>query len=349
MLIGIDANPATRSQKTGTEWYTVRLVDALKEVILLSGDELKLYSRETLKWPFKRLWTQVRLSWEMLRRPPDVLFVPAHAVPRIHPKKTVTTIHDVGWRRYPQLYEGKARRYLESTTKFAVKHCAKILTPSEFTKQELITLYHASPEKIVVTPLAPGHHRITLSVIQANIPRHFFLTVSRMEAKKNITTLIRAFEMFKERRGIGDPFQLMLVGTPGFGYEQIRSLIARSPARESIRELGFIEDQDLAALMARATIYVYPSWYEGLGISALEAMAAGVPLIASDIPALHEAAGDAAVYFDPNSAESLAHAMTQLVEDIDRREQMKQQGLERVKELSWEKTAEMTLEVLQLA
>ncbi|MEK7105309.1 MAG: glycosyltransferase family 1 protein [Patescibacteria group bacterium] len=349
---GIDVCPATRRQKTGTEWYTVHLVAAMQQQ-LKDGEKILLYSPETLRWPFKRLWTQGRLAFEMLRRPPDVLFVPSHVVPWVHPKKTVTTIHDIGFVRRPDLYDAKSRHYLETTTKFAVKHCAKLLTPSEFTKQEVVDVYHVDPEKIIVTPLAPGQIA-TIDPVEINRVRakyqltsSTFLTVSRMESKKNIAALIRGFEIFKERRGIGDPFQLVLVGKPGFGYEKIKPLIERSPAKEAIRELGWVSEEDITALVAGAFAYVYPSWYEGLGISALEALAAGAPVIASDIPALHEAAGDAALYFNPSDPRELAREMTKLVEEGTTREALVSHGRSRALELSWDKTAAATWEVLR--
>ncbi len=340
---GIEVNPASREQKTGTEWYTVKLVEAMQKQVR-PGDEVRLYSRENLKWPFKRLWTQLRLSWEMLRRPPDVLFVPAHAVPRVHPKKTVTTVHDLGFKRFPHLYESKARRYLEATTKFAVKKCARIITPSEFTKHELVELYHADPDKIVVTPLAPIMSPLTTNQLPLS---HTFLTMSRIESKKNIAALIRAFEIFKERRGVGDPFELYLAGKPGFGYGAIKQLIDRSPARASIKELGFVTDEQARNLFASAYAYVYPSWYEGFGISAVDAMQFGTPIIASNIPALHEAAGEAAVYFDPNSPQELARHMSELADNPTLRNELAQKSLVQVAQFSWEKTAEQTWGVLR--
>ncbi len=366
---GIDVSPAGRSQKTGTEWYTARLVEAMQKQVKID-EKLLLYSpflpsapllfkegsgvveNHVLRWLFKRLWTQGRLAFEMLRRPPDVLFVPSHVVPWIHPKKTVTTIHDIGFKRRPDLYEPKARRYLDATTKFAIKQCVKLLTPSVFTKQELIDVYHVDPERIVVTPLAPANTGTTPGDVSETLRKHqlsasYFLTVSRMESKKNIATLIRGFEIFKERRGVGDPFQLVLVGKPGFGYSAIKTLIDRSPVKHAIRELGWIHNEDVASLMSGAFAYVYPSWYEGLGISALEALAAGVPVIASDIPALHEAAGDAALYFNPADPRALANHMTRLVEEGTTRERLIMNARAHITEFSWDKTAALTWEVLR--
>src|SRR3989338_4619433 len=152
MIIGIDANPANREQRTGTEWYAFNLIQALKKQPLETDERVVLYSAEPLRddlkqlpanwesrvlhWPFKRFWTQGRFSFEMLHRPVDVLFVPAHVIPRIHPhskkkqRATVTTIHDLAFRRLPGLYEPKKRRYLNWSTRFAARHAAALLVPS---------------------------------------------------------------------------------------------------------------------------------------------------------------------------------------------------------------------------
>lgn len=351
---GIDVNPGTRKEKTGTEWYTVNLVAAMQKQ-LAPGDQILLYSTETLTWPFNRLWTQVRLSWEMLRRPPNVLFVPAHVVPPIHPKKTMTTVHDLGFKRYPQLYESKARHYLDLSTKMAVKACAKLIVPSEFTKQELIDLYHVAPEKIVVTPLAADTARfgsvtdeaIDAARVKYRLPPQTFLSVSRVEAKKNLATVVRAFEIFKQARGIGDPFQLALAGKPGFGHEAIETMIQRSPVRDSIHLLGFVPDEDIPALMAGAYTYLSPSWYEGFGISALEALTAGTALVASSIPPLREVAADAALYIDPQQPEQWAEAMTRLANDGAMRADLIAKGKAQAAKFSWDKTAAATWAALR--
>ena len=377
MQIGIDANPANREQRTGTEWYAFNLIQALKKQLLEVDERVILYSAQPLRddlkelpanwesrvlhWPFKRFWTQGRFSWEMLRRPVDVLFVPAHAIPRIHPhskkkqRATVTTIHDLAFRRLPGLYEPKKRRYLNWSTRFATRHAAALLVPSEATKQDVMEFYRVPTNRIAVTPLAPDHARFD-RVTEGDVERvrkayqlspSYFLTVSRLEEKKNIVNLIRAFELFKSRRGVGDPFELVLVGKPGHGYEKIKSFLNASSAKGQIKELGWVKEEEVPALMKGAFTYVYPSWYEGFGISAVEAMAAGTALIASDLPVMHEVAGDAAWYARPNEPEAFASLFARLVDEPTSREQMVAAGKMRVKDFQWEETARKTLEVLR--
>ena len=164
---------------------------------------------QILKWPLNRGWMAFRMSWEMLRRRPSVLFVPSQSLPPLTKGRSggvLTTIHDVAFARRPDLYDPAVRRRLKRVTKRAIKKASRILVPSEATKQDLVDLYRVAADRIVVTPGAvntkvfhvypPEDARATLQ--QHRLGTNFFLTVGRLE-RKNLTTLIRAFELF--RRG----------------------------------------------------------------------------------------------------------------------------------------------------
>jgi len=171
--------------------------------------------------------------------------------------------------------------------------------------------------------------------------------VGRLEKKKNVTNLIRAFELFKARRGLGDPFELVFVGEPGYGYNEMKKYFDLSPHKAQIRQLGYLPDEEVAPLMSQAIAYLFPSWYEGFGIPNLEAMAAGTCLISSDIPAYREVVGDAGLLVPPGEPEAWAHALERIVKDGTLRTELIAKGAERVKQFSWQKTAEQTWEVLR--
>lgn len=371
VVYGVDAHSANKQKRTGVEQYSRYLIQAMKPHALREDERVVLYSFKKLddelgalpkqwhgsllKWKIKRGWMSIRFSWEMLQRAPRVLFVPGQALPKICPKATVTTIHDVAFKRRPDLYEPKLRRRLERVTKRSVKKAAKILTPSEATKNDLVELYKVNKDRIHVTPLAVDTHTFHPYTPQEAQPAmqkyrmspHFFLTVGRLEKKKNITTLIRAFEIFKRRRGVGDPYELVLIGEPGYGYDRIKTFIERSSYKDQIRQLGYVEDQEMALLMSQASAYVFPSWYEGFGIPNLEAMAVETPLITSDIPVHREVVGEAGILVSPKESEDWAGAFERLVQNASLQETLKQKGKERVAMYSWEKTAEETWKVLQ--
>lgn len=370
VVYGIDASSANKQKRTGVENYACELIQALKLQPLKQQERVVLYSpiklddelgnlpagwsSLILKWPLKRGWMSCRVSWEMFRRRPTILFVPGQALPRFL-RTTLATIHDVAFARRPDLYEPAVRRRLKCVTKRAIKKATRILVPSEATKQDLVDLYHVASDHVVAIPEAVNtkmFHPYSKEAARATLQQHrlgtnFFLTVGRLEKKKNLTTLIRAFELFKARRGVGDPFELLLIGEPGFGYDEIKKYIDLSPTKEQIRVLGYLPDSEVAPLMSAATAYVFPSWYEGFGIPNLEAMAAGATLITSDIPAHQEVVGDAGLLVSPGEPEAWAHAMERVVKDGSLRAELVEKGKQRVSAFSWDKTAIMTLDTLR--
>jgi glycosyltransferase involved in cell wall biosynthesis len=267
----------------------------------------------------------------------------------------VTTIHDIAFRRIGNLYDPAVRRRIARVTKRSIKHASHLLTVSAFTREEVHDVYHVKEEKMTVTPLSADtsvYRRMDTQTIESVLRKYrlghnFFLFVGRLEKKKNVATLIRAFELFKRNRGIGDPFELVLAGEPGYGYDQIKTYIDRSPQRELIREIGYVADEEVAALMNTATAFCFPSWYEGFGIPNLEAMACGTVLLTSDIPVHHEVAGEAAVFISPKDPDAWAKQMERLVDDPMLMDTFIEKGTMRVSEFSWQRTAKQTWEVLR--
>jgi glycosyltransferase involved in cell wall biosynthesis len=371
MVIGIEASRANRLQKTGVEWYAYHLIQQLKALPEADAHSWLLYSNAPLMmglergpknwhevrldWPPKYLWTQVRLSWEMVRQPPEVLFVPAHVLPRHAPKRSVVTVHDVGFRRFPEAYKPIQRWYHEYTTKHIVTSGARILTVSQFCKQEIMELYGAKEEQILVTPLALDHARfrvldrtLTEPVLETfRLHEPYVAFVGRLERKKNVAFLVEAFVRYKAQRGLGDPLQLVLVGQPGAGYDELLRVIEASGSKEDIRVLGYVSEEEKAAILNRSLALVHPSLYEGFGITLLEAMACGVPVAASHVASLPEVAGEGnAIWFDPQNVDTCVHALERLVDDPAGREVLRDQGLAWVKRYDWATTARQTLMAL---
>jgi len=373
MTIGIDASRANKTYKTGTEWYSYHLIQELKK-IADPKDQFVLYSREKLRgdlgelprnwqsrvlgWPPKKLWTQARLSWEMWRRPPEALFVPAHTLPLVHPKKVVTTCHDVAFLRLPQVYNWAALKYQEFAIKSAVRHAAKIIAVSEFTKQELMEFFRISPDRIAVVHNGydsdryklTGEEEIAGVLAKYNLSRPYLLYAGRLEVKKNTPGLIQAFNILKKSSKFlvqNSPLKLVLVGQPGVGFEKVTKAIVENNLSDEVVMPGWIGKQDLPALMAGASAFVFPSFYEGFGIPVLEAMACGTPVVASGIPALREVAGEAAYLVDPYSPENIAEGISRVLTDDHLREDLKIRGLDRARGFSWARCAKETHEALK--
>jgi len=369
-ILAIDASSANKAHRSGVEWYAFHLIQAMKNRALAEGERVVLFSPTPLKGPLAELppgwesrvlkwwlpmgWMKGRVSWELLRRAPSVFFVPAQGLPAFG-KNLVATIHDVGFRHIPAMYDSKQRRVLERSTRSAAKRSRKIFAVSEFTKREIANAYRVADDRIAVTPNAVNadvykklDDATVAPVLQKHrLGRHFFLYVGRMDAKKNVKTLIRAFELFKSGRGLGDPFELVLVGSPGFKFFEIKRYVEHSPAKASIRLLGYLPDEESAALMNAATAFAFPSWYEGFGVPPLEAAACGVPLIVSDIAAHREVLGDAAIFVAPGEPESWAKALRLVALEKSVADDLRAKGSLRVAAYSWTKTADIVWDALR--
>ncbi|MFZ2190366.1 MAG: glycosyltransferase family 1 protein [Candidatus Magasanikiibacteriota bacterium] len=404
MIIGIDASRANEEKKTGVGWYAYHVIQEMKKitpenirVVLytnkpLQGELSKLpngWTEKVLHWsPFGfahgkpwRLWTQVRLSWEMLISPPDVLFIPAHVFPIIHPKKTVMTVHDIAAIKFSNSYNWFEKWYSVWSAKLALKKLWKVIVPSEFTKKELESLkvesrkgkvqvvYHGYNEDY--KKLAENDTEILQKLKKYEIKKPYLLNIGRLETKKNTQRIIEAFDKLKKNYQLptfdassGRAFtnyQLVLIGSNGYGYEKIKEAVDTSSYKNDIITPGWVENEDLPYLMNGAEVFVFPSLYEGFGIPVLEAMASGVPVVASGLngstsfghaqdksynTASQEVGGDACLYVDPDNIDEIENGILKLIQDREYRMKNIERGLERVKEFSWEKCAKETLDIL---
>jgi len=374
MLIGIDAARVNREQKTGVEFYAFFLIQEMKK---LGNEEMKklgvrfvLYSDKplqgelaqlptnwesrVLKWPPRRLWTQVRLSWEMLVHPPDILFIPAHVPPLIHPKKTVMMVHDIAAVKFPESYTWFQRLYSIWSARYAVKHLWKIIVPTQFVKEELKSEVRSQKsERIFVVPHGydPRYQKIDDQaaidsvLTRYNIRKPFILSVGRWETKKNTARIIQAFDQIS-LQPTAYSLQLVLVGKPGYGYEAVKRAYEVSPAKDRILMPGYVDPQDLACIMNAADAFVFPSLYEGFGLPVLEALACGTPVVAGKGSSLEEVGGEACVYVDPLDVDDIARGIIVVMQNLELRMQNVERGLERVKNFSWEKCAKETMDVL---
>lgn len=377
MLIGIDASRATKVYKTGTEYYSKEIILALSEIdrknryLLYSpsllGDVFpnlpKNFSTKVM--PFPRLWSQLRLSVEMLISPPDVLFLPAHTIPLIHPKKIVVTIHDLGFKYFPSLYTSFERRYHNFCLDFSVSHATKIITPSHATKKDLISFYKIDPSKIVVIyhgynqrlyyPLKSkeqskldsqiSHRTQDLLLMRSFKPYLFF--IGRIEEKKNILGLIEAYLFLRKEKGIGH--KLILAGKPGYGYDKIKKKIEglTLQLQKDIIQLGYIPEQVASEWMRHADIFVFPSFFEGFGLPCLEAMASGIPVVASNVTSLPEVIGKSGILVNPKKPFEIAAAISKIIHQPSLRKALISKGLVRSSLFSWRRSAEETLNVIE--
>lgn len=389
MHIAIDASRAAREQKTGVEHYAAQLIGQLVRYVALAANnpifnaktqahaaetKLTLYCQDKpnewlqeldsydfvtvkqLRWPLKRLWTQGRMSLEMVYERPDVLFIPASALPAILAPTTVTTVHDVGFMAFPDAYAPKERSFLEWSTRRALQRARAVITISEFSKQEIARYFgEKASNNVTVIPLGVAMERFTVPRKKAQasvrtaygVATPFILYVGRLEQKKNIAGVVKAFHTFQKQYQTGH--QLVLVGNPGYGWEAAAWYIQRHGLENDIIRPGYVSDNDLPYWYAAADALLFPSYYEGFGLPVLEAMAAGTPVVASTAGSLPEVTGKAALSAAPNDTATLAQLLHTAVTDAQTRNTLIAAGRKRASEYSWEQCAARTFAVLTQA
>ncbi len=333
MNIGINAIAAFKQPRTGVEEYTYQLIKHLTMLKQAKKHRFILYSHKKLKWPFP-MWTQIRLAAEMALNKPDVLFIPVHVLPLIHPKNSVVTIHGLEYEYCPKTYPYNHLKYLRWSTKYTLKHARKIIAVSENTKKDLIELYKGNPDKIEVVYHGFKHVRPLGSNINMD---PYILFIGRIEIRKNIHGLIKAFELLKKRYKV--PHKLVLAGPiPRSGIFDTK--------RSDLKFLGYVSEQEKLQLFQNAEMFILPSFYEGFGMPILEAQSSGCPVITSNISSMPEVAGQGALLINPKNIEEIAEMMYKIISDSQLKKDLIEKGYENIKRFSWQKCAQETLNVL---
>jgi len=376
MLIGIDASRAFVKNKTGIEEYSYQVIKHLRDYT--ENQQVVLYldprvnKKEYIdfdlpkKWKMNFLytpifWTQARLSLEMLFHPVDVLFVPAHTIPLIHPKNTIVTIHGLEYEFCPKAYSFWQRLYMRWSIKKSCQWARKVIAVSENTKRDLMKLYKVPKEKIKVIYEGinpeisniqyPISNKISNSKFQNTkyeiLDTKYFLFVGRLEERKNIRGIIEAFGVLKEKYNL--PHKLVLAGKFGYGEESIKHKVSSSKFKEEIILTGYVSDEEKWEFLKNTDVFLFPSFYEGFGLPILEAQSAGVPVVTSNISSMSEVAGEGAVLVDPKDTNAIAEAVYKLISDESYKNDIIEKGLENVKRFSWEKCAESVAQMLMVA
>jgi len=266
-------------------------------------------------------------------------------VPIFCPCKVVVTIHDVIPHVFPKFYLSNyiERLYYECMIRLSIYRSDKIITISEFSKQELIKYYQVPADKIVVIPLACSdkfrvldHESIEKVKTKYQLERPYILTIGGSEYRKNVKTVLETYD-----EEINKQYDLIVIG----GSWRGRDLANEYKDKDGIKFLTGIPDDDLVALYNGAAVFVYASIYEGFGLPLLEAMQSGTPVIAADSSCLSEVAGDAAIYFKALSVEDLKRKLELTLREEKLKKDLVSKGFLRSQLFSWEQTVIKTYEV----
>ncbi len=369
----IDVNAAALPRKSGVGYYTLGLLEALAryhgEQLEIVGHYYNFLGRQSVAAlpqhpaisykvsrliPIKlvnllrRCWLE--LPYELLtKKRSGVHFFPNYlSLPSLFKTPCICTIHDLSFIDVPETLSQKNLNDLKRFVPKSLKRATAVATVSKFTA-ERITKVFAYNKPIIVTYTPPQAARIDKTqhgdVAKLGITKQYLLFVGNLEPRKNLENLITAYSLLTPQ--LQDTYQLVLAGGKGWNSEKvIKSIAAARQYGLDIVTSGYVTDEQRNTLYAHASVFVFPSYYEGQGIPPLEAMAAGVPVIVSDIPVLKEVCQQAAMYCKPDSPQDIADSMAALLGSSQKRSQLIEAGQQRVSNFSWEAAAKTMYEAI---
>jgi glycosyltransferase involved in cell wall biosynthesis len=345
--------------ETGNETYVRGLTDGLSQMErdfdLFVYHAADAWMGDTARVHFRRIgnatpWVRltVGLARHAMRDSLDVLHV-TYTAPIWAPCPVVVTVHDISYTSHPEWFSRRDLRVLSATVPLAIRQSDRVITVSELCRQQIIDHYRVPETKVVAIPNAAGRSATALSPEEArqqiealglDPQRPYVLAVGNLQPRKN---LLRLFAAMRNVWAAGVEIDLVVAGPKHYRAEEVLAAGRASTGR--ITFTGYLTDRQLAALYANASVFAFPSLFEGFGIPALEAMSHGVPVVCSNAGALPEVCGDAALYFDPLDSDSIAAALRRAITDSELRSNLVRMGRTRESQFSWARSAEMTLSV----
>jgi len=368
MKIGIDARFYGPIGK-GLGRYTQKLIENLEITdhqneyyIFLKKENWDHYKPKNsnfkkvlANWRWYTLAEQIFMPIKINKTKIDLMHFPHFNVPMFYSGNFVVTIHDLILTQYPTqrastlgpiLYKLKHAAY-SMVIKSAVRKAKKIITVSEYTKIELVKHFKVNSEKISVTYEAVDYIEHTDGnsqdiLIKYGIKKPYLLYVGNAYPHKNLELMLKVFSEVKKAK---PDYSLVLVGKEDYFFSRLKAIAKEMDIATHVVFPGFVADQDLPIVYKQADLYVFPSLCEGFGLPALEAFSYGLPVVASNSSCLPEILGQAAYYFDPNSTDQIKQAIITLLDDQKLRQKLINVGHERIKQFSWQKMAETTLDI----
>ena len=325
--------------KTNTEKQSENFLKKLKAIVI-SNPLFKSFTREILSFTSHIFSPHYDLYWQ-----------PNYIPKKVKAKKIVTTVHDFSFYIQPEWHPKERLKYYQKNFWKKAATSDWIITGSNFTKQEIITYMGFPEEKISVIYHAVDHDLYKVydkDILQTTkekfeLNNAFFLFVGSIEPRKNLLNLLKAYHLLSD--DIKKNYPLVLVGFKGWENKEIMQEIEKE--KKHIKYLGYLTDEELAHVYNLATLFIYPSLYEGFGIPPLEAMACGTAVIASNVASIPEACGDSAEYIDPTNSNDIAEKITYMLTDNTKRNSLIQKGFEHSKYFTWDKAAKEHMNVFK--
>ncbi|MFZ1655171.1 MAG: glycosyltransferase family 1 protein [Candidatus Moraniibacteriota bacterium] len=381
MRIGIDIRSLAAGRRTGVEEYTIGLLQELFRqgrehtyvlffnawgqvgADLTWAEGFSNVSIRRFRIPNKllnlSLWYCNRPRLDRLIGGVDVFFMPNLNFAAVSREvKLIVTAHDLSFEFFPELFSWKQRLWHFAVNfRSLLRRADTIVAVSASTADDLVTRYGISAAKVQVIHsgidarfVPMDRNDLSLLAVQEryHLPYKFILYLGTIEPRKNLGALLSAFEAF-HREAVGEEmsrYELVLAGRPGWSYTELFQSIDQSPVRDKIRLIGYVEDADKPALYNLASVFVYPSFYEGFGFPPLEALACGVPVIASHSASLPEVIGEAGVLIDPYRPDEILQAFRGVLGDKQYQAKLRERALARRSDFTWERSGRAFLDLL---
>ncbi|MBN1178973.1 MAG: glycosyltransferase family 4 protein [Anaerolineae bacterium] len=362
MKIGIDARMLAY-RRGGIASYIAHLLPALAQVeagfayrVLRHRRDRTTqeagphFRRATLWTPCHHRFERWTLGIELKRLRLDLLHSPDFIPPACGARRFVITVHDLNFLYYPQFLTAESQRYYAGQIEWAVRRAAHILADSEATRQDLVRLLSVPAERVTTVHLAADPTfgradaaRLRQTLAQYDLTPGYILFVGTLEPRKNVPGLLAAYHILRDRGEVTAP--LVAVGGRGWLYEETFETVETLNLAAHVRFLHDVPNADLPALYTGAALLTTPSFYEGFGLPALEAMACGTPVVISNRGSLPEIVGGAGVEVDPEEPEAIAAGIAAVLGDPDLRARLVQAGSARAAQFTWQETARKTVEV----
>jgi len=288
---------------------------------------------------------QLKIPLALRREGVTLFHAPHYVLPPLVPCRSVVTIHDCIHLMFPQYLPNRlAFGYARASIAAAARRATRVLTVSESSKRDILRFVDAEPSKIDVIynayderfAIEPKEEDVVRVRERFQLHDEFVLYAGNVKPHKNLERLIDAFHLVR-KSGL-DHLKLVLIGDEISKYAALRRAVHRHQLHQYVRFLGYVPEETLAVMYRLAGVFVFPSLYEGFGLPPLEAMASGTPVVTSNVSSLPEVAGDAAVLVDPYDPGAIADGIRRVLTDESLRGAMRQRGLDRARQFSWEQS-----------
>jgi glycosyltransferase involved in cell wall biosynthesis len=364
MNIGIDIS-CLSAAKTGVGLYTYHLIQALLAIdtvnryYLFSAQPVELPDAVKAAVPVVSashlkittpLWEQVQLPRLLTKNKIDVFHTPNYVAPILSHIPIVITVHDLSVYLFPKMHPFYRRWRHQLLFPASVNRAVSIITVSEQTKKDLAGLFPITADKTITIynglPVWFSQDS-TQALPNQELPEQYILFVGTIEPRKNIELMLQSFAQVKHQHHI--PHKLVVIGGNGWGKNEMHLHLQKYDIQNEVVFTGHLEYNQLPPIYQRASLLVFPSIYEGFGFPPLEAMACGIPVIASKISSIPEVVGDAGILLDLNNPQLWSETIYTVLTNQQLQQELRLKGIDRAKQFSWDKTAKLTLTVYEQA